>query len=121
MSRRLLLVCLAASLAACQPAVRPPAVADAHIDVAADRAFESLSARWLDESMRYSPVSATQAGDHRYDGELDDLSTEGRAASDRFNRNLLQALQQMDPERLSRANQVDYQILRNQLQSSAWS
>lgn len=122
MSRRLLLVCLAASLAACQPAaVRPPAAAPTQIDAAADRAFESVSARWLDESMRHSPVSATQAGDHRYDRELDDLGAEGRAASDTFNRDLLQALQRIDPAQLSRANQVDYQILRNQLQAELWN
>ncbi|WP_257385603.1 DUF885 domain-containing protein [Tahibacter caeni] len=123
MSRRLLFVCLAACLAACQPAaVRKPDGAAAGVDAAAaDRAFESLSARWLDESMRHSPVGATLAGDHRYDAELDDLGAEGRAATDAFNRGLLQQLERLDPAQLSRANQVDCQILRNQLQYELWN
>ena len=43
----------------------------------ANAQFASLSQRWLDGSMRLSPASATQTGDHRFDSELDDLSKEG--------------------------------------------
>ena len=46
----------------------------------ADRAFETLGRRWLDRSMRLSPVSATSTGDHRFDHEIDDVSAAGRAA-----------------------------------------
>lgn len=122
MSRRLLLVCLVACLTACQPTAHTPEVAKAGVGVPeADRAFAALSARWLDESMRHSPVGATLAGDHRYDTELDDLSSAGRAAADAFNRDLLQQLERLDPTQLSRANQVDQQILRNQLQAELWN
>jgi len=122
MSRRLLLVCLAACLSACQPTAQAPEAAKAEVRVPeADRAIAALSARWLDESMRHSPVSATLAGDHRYDTELDDLSSAGRAATDAFNRDLLQQLERLDPAQLSRANQVDQQILRNQLQAELWN
>lgn len=122
MSRRLLLVCLVACLTACQPTAHTPEVAKAGVGVPeADRAFAALSARWLDESMRHSPVGATLAGDHRYDTELDDLSSAGRAAADAFNRDLLQQLERLDPAQLSRANQVDQQILRNQLQAELWN
>jgi uncharacterized protein (DUF885 family) len=122
MSRRLLLVCLVACLTACQPTAHTPEVAKAGVGVPeADRAFAALSARWLDESMRHSPVGATLAGDHRYDTELDDLSSTGRAAADAFNRDLLQQLERLDPAQLSRANQVDQQILRNQLQAELWN
>ena len=47
----------------------------------ADRTFETLGRRWLDRSMRYSPVSATTIGDHRYDNDIDDVSAAGRNAA----------------------------------------
>jgi len=47
---------------------------------AADAAFDKISAKWLEDSLRLSPVGATATGDHRFDGELDDLSAAGRAA-----------------------------------------
>jgi uncharacterized protein (DUF885 family) len=122
MSRRLLVVCLAACFtAACQPqAVRTPEAA-AQVAPDADRAFESLSAQWLADSMRLSPVSATLAGDHRYDAELDDLSASGRAQSLAFAQDLLSRLARIDTSRLSRANHVDYLILRNQLRADVWN
>jgi len=46
----------------------------------ADVAFADLAKKWLDESMRLSPVTATQTGDHRFDAELDDMSKAGREA-----------------------------------------
>ena len=122
MSRRLLVVCLAACfVAACQPqAVRPP---EASVQVApdADRTFESLSAQWLADSMRLSPVNATLVGDHRYDAELDDLSASGRAQALTFARDLLDRLERIDASRLSRANHVDYLMLRNQLRADVWN
>jgi uncharacterized protein (DUF885 family) len=122
MSRRLLVACLAACLAACQPqAVKPTADAAASVASEADRAFESLSAQWLAESFRLAPVSATQAGEHRYDAELDDLSQGGRGQAEAYTRRTLDKLARIDAGSLSRANQVDYLILKNQLQADAWN
>jgi len=45
----------------------------------ADARFDALSQRYLAEFGRYSPVSATSLGDHRFDGDLDDMSADGRA------------------------------------------
>jgi len=86
----------------------------------ADRAFETLTRRWLDRSMRYSPVSATQIGDHRYDSRIDDVSAAGRNAALRFTRETLAQLERIDRAQLSRANQVDYAILENNLRADIW-
>ncbi len=86
----------------------------------ADRAFEALSRRWLDRSMRYSPISATTIGDHRYDSRIDDVSAAGRNAALTFTRTTLRQLEAIDVTQLSRANQVDYLILANALRAQIW-
>ena len=90
-------------------------------DAALDARFADLSARWLDGAMRLSPVTATQTGDHRFDAQLDDLSPEGRAASLQFSRTMLAELEKIDRSKLSRANQVDAAVLRNQLRYDIWN
>ena len=96
-----------------------PALAEA--PAGADARFEALGKRFVDEFGRYAPVSATQLGDHRTDGELDDLSAAGRARTLAWTEGLLAELQAIDRVRLSRANQVDAAMLENQLRYAIWS
>ena len=90
-------------------------------DAALDAKFADLSKRWLDGSLALNPVTATQQGDHRFDAELDDLSADGRAKSLEFAKKMLAELDAIDASKLSRENQVDAAILRNQLQGEIWS
>lgn len=85
-----------------------------------DAAFASLSRQWLDGMLALSPVSATSIGDHRFDGELDDLSPAGMAKGAAFSRDMLARLDAIDIAALGRENQVDALILRNQLQADIW-
>jgi uncharacterized protein (DUF885 family) len=87
----------------------------------ADARFASLSQRWLDGSMRLSPTSATQTGDHRFDAEIDDLSADGRAKSLAFAKQTLADLGQIDRSQLSRENQVDAAVLDNELRYEIWT
>ena len=86
----------------------------------ADRAFETLGRRWIDRSMRYSPISATTIGDHRFDNRIDDVSADGRNAALRFAHDTLRQLEAIDATQLSRANQVDALILANSLRAQIW-
>jgi uncharacterized protein (DUF885 family) len=86
----------------------------------ADRAFESLGRRWLDRSMRLSPVNATGTGDHRFDHDIDDVSAAGRNVGLRLTRDTLRQLEAIDRTQLSRANQVDCAILENTLRGQIW-
>ncbi|MRH02273.1 DUF885 family protein [Xanthomonas sontii] len=128
MRKHLLAAALLAALAGCQkPADAPaastaaPGSAAAAADPAADTAFAALSKRAVDTWMQLSPVGATQTGDHRYDSELDDLSAAGRQKSLDASKQLLAELDKLDVAKLSRENQVDAAILRNQLQSDIWN
>ena len=118
MRTTLLAATLIAALAGCQPST-PPAAGDtttATTPSAADAAFAEFSQRVLQQWMALSPVSATQIGDHRYDTRLDDVSAAGIAATAKATQALLDELTAFDTAQLSRENQVDAAILRNQLQ-----
>ena len=128
MRRSLLAVAvLTAALAACQsmgpatrsaPAASPSSSAE---NFDADGKFSELSKRWLDGWMQLNPIAATQLGDHRFDSEVDDLGAAGRQKAVAFSRQVLAELDTIDAGRLSRENQVDASILRNQLRSDIWS
>ena len=94
---------------------------DAAAPTTADAAFSAVSQDWLNGKLALSPISATSIGDHRYDGDIDDLSADGRARGVAFSRNLLSRLDAINASALSRQNQVDALILRNQLRSDIWS
>ena len=128
MRHSLLALALVAGLAACHKAETPttPAAGDSAAATAtaaseADTAFADLSKRALDGWFQLSPVGATQTGEHAYDAELDDLSAEGREKSLEFSRKILAELDAMDASTLSRENQVDAAILRNQLRYDLWT
>jgi uncharacterized protein (DUF885 family) len=127
--RSLLCVALLAALAAsgctdknaATAAGTDTTAATAAADAATDAAFADLSRRWLDGYLKLSPTSATQIGDHRFDAEIDDLSKAGRDAGIAFDREMLAALDAIDAGKLSRENQVDAAILRNQLNYDLWA
>ncbi|WP_454831767.1 DUF885 domain-containing protein [Pseudoxanthomonas wuyuanensis] len=125
MRHSLLALALLASLSACQKSEAPaaPAAGDtaAATDTAADAQFAELSQRALEGWLQHSPISATQIGEHRYDGEIDDLSAAGRQKGLEFSKQILAELERLDSARLSRENQVDATILRNQLRYDIWS
>ncbi|MEH6419489.1 DUF885 domain-containing protein [Pseudomonas sp. CGJS7] len=120
---------LALAMTACTPQEAPAPTAAAATaqaaataaDPAVDAAFAALSKRWLDGVMAVNPIAATQIGDHRYDGEIDDLSAAGRQRQLDFNNQMLAELDKIDATKLSRENQVDALILRNRLRADVWS
>lgn len=126
MRKTLLTAALLAALAGCQkqadtaPTAGSP-TATASATATADARFAELSKQALDTWLQLSPVGATQIGDHRFDGQIDDLSAAGRQKSLEASKSLLAQLDKIDVAQLSRENQVDAAILRNQLQSDIWN
>jgi uncharacterized protein (DUF885 family) len=85
-----------------------------------DQRFDVMGKRYVDEFTRFSPVSATLLGDHRYDGQLDQVGNEALAEKGRFFRRFLDDLQAIKPAELSRANQVDCALLGHDLRADVW-
>ena len=118
---------LAAGIAACASAPATTAsgegasATEAAAMSPADAKFADLSRRWLDGWLALNPVNATQVGDHRFDDRLDQLDAPGRQRIVDFSKAMLGELDAIDVNALSRENQVDAAILRNQLQGDIWN
>ena len=86
----------------------------------ADKQFEDLAKRYLDESPTLEPVGATSLGDHRFDHLVNQVSSEARAERVAFNKKYIEALEIIPKGKLSRAYQVDAALLDNRLRSGIW-
>jgi len=87
----------------------------------ADAEFELLAERYIGDLSRFSPVTATLIGDHSADHELDHVSAEARDAKRRLYLEYREALAALDHDDLSRAYQVDAEMLHNEIESNLWS
>lgn len=112
----ILLACLALFLA--HPRMLPARSAGAETeDVKLEAFFRGYLARLFEQE----PLAATRLGEHKFDNKLDDLSPEARAARVERDRQALAELpNQVDYTALSRDGQVDFEILRHNLETSIW-
>ena len=90
-------------------------------DSSADARFDALAARFVDEMPAYSPVGATQLGDHRFDSELDQVDDAARAAQSGFYARYRADLATIDRDGLSRASKIDAELLRHEIETQIWS
>ena len=86
-----------------------------------DEAFGNLADEYLNDLANFSPVTATIIGDDRADDELDRVDDAARAESLELLREYQAALGALDRSELSRANQVDAELLLHEIESSIWS
>ncbi len=89
-------------------------------DLTFDDQFLELSKSYLDRFTALSPVYATYLGDHRYDGELDEVGAESRARTKAFSLEYLELLKALPREHLSQANQIDAALLEHDLRKTLW-
>jgi len=95
-----------------------PALLAAHTS---DTMLAEFFREHLDASFRLRPVNATALGEHRHDALLDDLTPAARARWTALTRATLAALpQRVNRAALTRADQMDYDILEHDLQKRIW-
>src|SRR5262249_54052243 len=88
---------------------------------AEDAKLAAFFKSYLDAEFRRHPSSATRSGDHRYDDRLDDLSPAAQAADLKAMRDALADLpRQVDYKKLTRAGQIDFEILKHALEYGLW-
>jgi len=92
-----------------------------HAPSASDVSFDEISQRYLAQMLPLTPVQATALGEHRYDANLDDIGAAGRAQRTSLARQLLAQLETVDVAQLSRAHQVDFRLLKNELGYAIWN
>ncbi len=83
---------------------------------AADKEFEQLAVRFVDQSLELNPEEATRLGEHKFDGRLNDYSVNGIKRSLDFNKSFLAELEKIPLAKLSRVNSIDYRILKHNLE-----
>lgn len=86
-----------------------------------DARFALLAERYVAESPAFSPVGASGMDEHRYDGELDDVSAEARARKIAFYRAMEAELATFSPEKLSLECRVDHAMLTNRVRGTLFS
>jgi len=87
----------------------------------ADAKLETFFRNYLDDYFRLRPLDATRLGDHRFDAQLEELSPEARAKWREVTRRTLADLpKQVSYSKLSRAGQIDYEILEHNLRTDEW-
>ena len=88
-----------------------------HATPAANARFEAAARDTLDKFLALNPEQATALGDHRFDGRLNDRSAIGVATNLVLAKGALKTLADIPPAELGTANRVDYDILKNNLES----
>ena len=83
--------------------------------------FVSLADNFINKFLAMNPEWATSLGDHRYDNRMGDYTIQGVEAQTRLIQTYLDSLKMIDPEKLTRTNQIDYKILQLHLESMAYS
>ncbi len=101
--------------------ILPLLLAGAAAATPTDEAFENLASEYISDLSNFSPVTATLIGDHSADGELDQVDSAARKETRALLDEYLEALARIDREQLSRANQVDAELLFHDVESSLWA
>lgn len=87
----------------------------------ADATLAAFFKNYLEESFQMRPMDASRLGDHRFDDRLDDISQAARAKWLAHAKTTLTALpQKVAYEKLSRAAQIDFEILQQELVRNIW-
>ena len=88
---------------------------------AEDQELVDFFKNYLEERFRLQPLDATRLGDHRFDHLLDDLSPDARRTQREFTKATLKRLgKEVDYKKLSRDAQIDFEILRHELETGLW-
>ncbi len=86
-----------------------------------DRKLADFFDAFLEAEFKERPLEATRLGDHRFDHLLDDVSPSARAKwVARYRRTLEDLPKQIDYKALSRAGQIDFEILQSHLKRALW-
>jgi uncharacterized protein (DUF885 family) len=87
-----------------------------------DEEFEKIAKDYCENYLASHPETATELGDHRFDGALTDYSAESRRRILANAKQVAEALKKFDDyKQLTGANQVDVRILRDEIESEIFS
>src|SRR5215467_5057790 len=80
-----------------------------------DDAFQKIAHDYAEQYLRANPEQATDLGDHRFDGELTNYSSEARARDLAAQKEFRDKLNAIDGSQLTGANSIDFRILKENI------
>jgi uncharacterized protein (DUF885 family) len=80
-----------------------------------DDAFQKIAHDYIEQYLRANPEDATELGDHRFDGQLTDYSSERRAKELAAQKEFRDKLNGIDGSKLTGANNIDLRILKENI------
>src|ERR1044071_4188236 len=80
-----------------------------------DDTFQKIAHDYVEQYLRTHPEQATGLGDHRFDGDLTDYSSEARAKELATQKEFRDKLNAIDGSQLTGANNVDFRILKENI------
>src|SRR3984893_19385771 len=80
-----------------------------------DDAFQNIAHDYVEQYLRANPEQATELGDHRFDGQLTDYSSEARAKDLATQKEFRDKLNAIDGSRLHGAHNIDFRILKENI------
>ncbi len=82
---------------------------------AQDDEFQKIAHDYIEQYLRANPEDATELGDHRFDGQLTDYSSDAQAKDLATQKEFRDKLNAIDGSQLTRAKNVDFRILKENI------
>src|SRR6266702_791177 len=80
-----------------------------------DDAFQKIAHDYVEQYLRANPEQATDLGDHRFDGQLTDYSSDARAKDLATQKEFRDKLNAIDGSQLTGPNNIDFRILKENI------
>ena len=80
-----------------------------------DDAFQKIAGDYIEQYLQANPEDATELGDHRFDGQLTDYSSDARAKDLATQKEFRDKLNAIDGSQLTGANNIDFRILKENI------
>src|SRR5881394_3918609 len=77
--------------------------------------FQKIAHDYIEQYLRANPEDATELGDHRFDGQLTDYSSDAQAKDLATQKEFRDKLNAIDGSQVTGANNVDFRILRENI------
>jgi uncharacterized protein (DUF885 family) len=86
-----------------------------------DDAFQRIAHDYIELYLRTNPEQATELGDHRFDGQLTDYSSEARSKDLSTQKEFRDKLNAIDGSQLTGPSRIDFRILKENIDYEIWS
>ncbi len=80
-----------------------------------DDEFQKIAGDYIEQYLQANPEDATELGDHRFDGQLTDYSSDARAKDLATQQEFRGKLNAIDGSKLTGANSIDFRILKENI------